>query len=149
MRLGWFRALPRRLWGGPAAPELCRSLCQRPARVPAEGGDTTEGTPKPRRPPSRDPGEGGTEGGDTSKGDASGGATSGGATPTPPLRRPRSRRWQREDPRGDPGDPAGGGGGSTDPGAAFEAALRELSRCPPGRGGRLALVEAALAALPA
>ncbi|CAN8175366.1 unnamed protein product [Coccothraustes coccothraustes] len=84
MRLGWLRALPRRLWGGPAAPE-------------------------------------------------------------PPLRRLRSRRSHREDPHGDAGD----GGGRTDPGAAFEAALRELSRAPPGRGGRLALVEAALAALPA
>ncbi|XP_030826002.1 evolutionarily conserved signaling intermediate in Toll pathway, mitochondrial [Camarhynchus parvulus] len=152
MRLGWLRALPRRLWGGPAAPELCRSLCQRPARVPSEGSDSAEGTPKPRRAPSRDPAEGDTRGGDTSGGDASGGDASGGDTsggdasggdaPKPPLSRLRSRH---ERTHGDPG----GSGGRADPGAAFEAALRELSRAPPGRGGRLALVEAALAALPA
>ncbi|XP_058677329.1 LOW QUALITY PROTEIN: evolutionarily conserved signaling intermediate in Toll pathway, mitochondrial [Ammospiza caudacuta] len=147
MRLGWLRALPRRLWGGPAAPELCRSLCQRPARVPAEGSDTNEGTPKPRRAPSRDPAEGDGPRGDTSGGDTSGGDTSGGATPKPPLRRLlRSRGSHHEHTHtGDTGD----AGGRSDPGAAFEAALRELSRAPPGRGGRLALVEAALAALPA
>ncbi|XP_036255956.1 evolutionarily conserved signaling intermediate in Toll pathway, mitochondrial [Molothrus ater] len=145
MRLGWLRALPRRLWGGPAAPELCRSLCQRPARVPTEEGDNTEGTPKPRRAPSRGPAEGDTSGGDTSGGATSGGDSSGGATPKPPLRRLRSRGSHHEHTHGD----AGASGGRTDPGAAFEAALRELSRAPPGRGGRLALVEAALAALPA
>ncbi|RLV62211.1 hypothetical protein DV515_00019551, partial [Chloebia gouldiae] len=51
----------------------------------------------------------------------------------------------REDTHGGDGDPGERG----DPGAAFSAALRELERSPPGRGGRLALVEAALAALPA
>ncbi|XP_064593404.1 evolutionarily conserved signaling intermediate in Toll pathway, mitochondrial [Zonotrichia leucophrys gambelii] len=150
MRLGWLRALPRRLWGGPAAPELCRSLCQRPARVPTEGSDPNEGTPKPRRAPSPDPAEGDGPRGDTSGGDTSGGDTSAGAAPKPPLRRLlRSRGSHHEHTHtGDSGDP-GGTGGRSDPGAAFEAALRELSRAPPGRGGRLALVEAALAALPA
>ncbi|XP_053789027.1 evolutionarily conserved signaling intermediate in Toll pathway, mitochondrial [Vidua chalybeata] len=156
MRPGWLRGLPRGLWGGPAAPQLCRRLCQRPARVPpaesdtsAGGGDTAgtsarhrrfhkiwENEPQPRDHP----------------GSPVGGDTSGGDTRKAALRRLRSRGSHREDARGGGGgggaDP-GGPGDRGDPGAAFEAALRELSRSPPGRGGRLALVEAALAALPA
>ncbi|XP_064258073.1 evolutionarily conserved signaling intermediate in Toll pathway, mitochondrial [Passer domesticus] len=216
----------RRLWGGAGAHELCRSLCQRPARVPSGG------TPKPDRARSRDPEQGDTDqgdtsgghssrgatsggatsggatsggdtsrgdtlwgatlegdtsrdgssrgdtpwgdtsGGDTSGGDASGGDTlggdtlggdtsggdaSGGATPKAPVRHLRWYRSQhkrgRGDPGGDPGDPGDPsgdpGGDPGDPGAAFVAALRQLAQAPPGRGGRLALVEAALAALEA
>ncbi|OWK49936.1 Zinc finger protein 653, partial [Lonchura striata] len=80
------------------------------------------------------------------------GATSGGATPKAPLRHLRSYRSRREDAHGDAAgdrDAHGDPGDPGDPGAAFTAALEELARSPPGRGGRLALVEAALAALPA
>ncbi|XP_032939573.1 evolutionarily conserved signaling intermediate in Toll pathway, mitochondrial [Catharus ustulatus] len=209
MRLSWVRALPRGLWGSPGVPELCRSLCQRPARAPTERGDTA-GTPKPRGPQRRHPTEGDTARGDTPRGDGDtargdtprgdgdtargaasawhrhfqeirdkergpeprdhrrghlGGDTSWGGTSrgdtfrddtfkgdtssSPP---PHHRSHQhhddshQQDPRdGDPSEPGSPRRGP----AAFEAALRAMERWPPGRGGRLALVEAALAAMEA
>ncbi|XP_068034973.1 evolutionarily conserved signaling intermediate in Toll pathway, mitochondrial [Anomalospiza imberbis] len=107
---------------------------------------TSPGAPRGAPPRGGATSGGAASGGDTSRGATSEGAASGGATPKAPLRRLRSHRSRREDASGDgDGDP----GGSGDPGAAFEAALQEMARSPPGRGGRLALVEAALAALPA
>ncbi|XP_077643791.1 evolutionarily conserved signaling intermediate in Toll pathway, mitochondrial [Lonchura striata] len=175
MRPGWLRALPRRLWGGPAAPQLCRSLCQRPARVPPAEGGTSGGDTSGGDTSGGDTSGGGTSGGDTPRtsewhrrfhkiwendpqprghpqSPVGGGATSGGATPKAPLRHLRSYRSRREDAHGDAAgdrDAHGDPGDPGDPGAAFTAALEELARSPPGRGGRLALVEAALAALPA
>uniref|UniRef100_A0A8U7NZ84 Evolutionarily conserved signaling intermediate in Toll pathway, mitochondrial n=1 Tax=Corvus moneduloides TaxID=1196302 RepID=A0A8U7NZ84_CORMO len=96
-----------------------------------------------RDPRDRDPRAGdprGPVGGDTSGGDTSGDNTS-----KAPPRRLRSRK--AHDEHGDSGD-SGDSGASRGP-AAFEAALRDMARSPPGRGGRLALVEAALAAMPA
>ncbi|KAM4754533.1 evolutionarily conserved signaling intermediate in Toll pathway, mitochondrial [Cyanocitta cristata] len=177
MRLNWVRALPRGFWGSPGAPELCRALCQRAAQVPSEGGDTA-GTPERRDPAESDAPRGDTRrgdtsgtsawhhrprktpdserdprdprgpvGGDTSGGDTSGDNTSGDNTSKAPLRRLRSRK--AHDEHGDPRDGDSGDGGASRGPTAFEAALRDMARSPPGRGGRLALVEAALAAMPA
>ncbi|XP_062367831.1 evolutionarily conserved signaling intermediate in Toll pathway, mitochondrial [Cinclus cinclus] len=193
MRLNWVRALPRSLWGSPGVPELCRSLCQRPARAPTEGGDTAR-TPRPGRPQQCHPAEGdasrgdttrgatsGTStwhrhfheirdeedgpqpwdhprgplrgdssGGDSSGGDTSRGDTSRGDTSKAPLRRLRSHKTQHDDSHQDPHDGDTGDTGAPRRGPeAFEAALRDMERSPPARGGRLALVEAALAAMPA